>query len=57
MKVIRNKQTGQVEGYGFIEFVSRVAAERVLQTYHGTPMPHGEKNYRLNWAFFSSGER
>ena len=57
VKVIRNKQTGQVEGYGFIEFVSRAAAERVLQTYHGTPMPHGEKNYRLNWASFSSGER
>ncbi|XWS15587.1 hypothetical protein CRYUN_Cryun34aG0013500 [Craigia yunnanensis] len=57
VKVIRNKQTGQVEGYGFIEFVSRATAERVLQTYHGTPMPHGENNYRLNWASFSSGER
>ncbi|KAK6283581.1 hypothetical protein POUND7_002533 [Theobroma cacao] len=57
VKVIRNKQTGQVEGYGFIEFVSRGAAERVLQTYNGTPMPNGENNYRLNWASFSSGER
>ncbi|XP_021294045.1 polyadenylate-binding protein RBP45B-like [Herrania umbratica] len=57
VKVIRNKQTGQVEGYGFIEFVSRAAAERVLQTYNGTPMPNGENNYRLNWASFSSGER
>ena len=57
VKVIRNKQTGQVEGYGFIEFVSRAAAERVLQTYNGTPMPNGESNYRLNWASFSSGDR
>ncbi|XP_022716093.1 polyadenylate-binding protein RBP45-like [Durio zibethinus] len=57
VKVIRNKQTGQVEGYGFIEFVSRAAAERVLQTYNGTPMPNVESNYRLNWASFSSGER
>ncbi|XP_039044092.1 polyadenylate-binding protein RBP45B-like isoform X1 [Hibiscus syriacus] len=57
VKVIRNKQTGQVEGYGFIEFVSRAAAERVLQTYNGTPMPNGESNYRLNWASFSSGEK
>ncbi|KAL4289713.1 hypothetical protein GQ457_14G010860 [Hibiscus cannabinus] len=57
VKVIRNKQTGQVEGYGFIEFVSRAAAERVLQAYNGTPMPNGESNYRLNWASFGSGDR
>ncbi|KAK8524339.1 hypothetical protein V6N13_015365 [Hibiscus sabdariffa] len=57
VKVIRNKQTGQVEGYGFIEFVSRAAAERVLQTYNGAPMPNGESNYRLNWASFGSGDK
>ncbi|GKV38247.1 hypothetical protein SLEP1_g46179 [Rubroshorea leprosula] len=57
VKVIRNKQTGQVEGYGFIEFTSRAAAERILQTYNGTPMPNGEQNFRLNWASFGSGER
>lgn len=54
-KVIRNKQTGQSDGYGFIEFVSRAAAERVLQTYNGTPMPNGAQNFRLNWA--SAGEK
>ncbi|XWS12821.1 hypothetical protein CRYUN_Cryun37aG0123200 [Craigia yunnanensis] len=57
VKIIRNKQTGQMEGYGFIEFVSRAAAERVLQTYNGAPLPHVEGNYRLNWASFSSGEK
>lgn len=57
VKVIRNKQTAQIEGYGFIEFVTRAAAERVLQTYNGTPMPNGEQNFRLNWASFSAGER
>ncbi|GMY31342.1 polyadenylate-binding protein RBP45C [Fagus crenata] len=35
-KVICNKQTGISDGYGFIEFVSRGAADRVLQTYNGT---------------------
>ena len=55
MKVIRNKQTGQSEGYGFIEFLTRPAAERVLQTYNGTPMPIGAQNFRLNWA--SAGEK
>ncbi|GKE34818.1 polyadenylate-binding protein RBP45, partial [Tanacetum coccineum] len=32
-KVIRNKQTGQSEGYGFIEFVNRAAAERQYEGY------------------------
>lgn len=57
MKVIRNKQSGQSEGYGFIEFTSRVAAERILQTYNGIPMPSGEQNFRLNWASFSKGDK
>ncbi|KAL5730800.1 Polyadenylate-binding protein rbp45 [Ranunculus cassubicifolius] len=56
-KVIRNKQTGQSESYGFIEFVSRAAAEKILQTYNGTPMPSTEQNFRLNWATLGSGEK
>ncbi|KAG6416504.1 hypothetical protein SASPL_123934 [Salvia splendens] len=39
-KVIRSKQTGQSEGYGFIEFASHAAAERNLQTYNGSLMPN-----------------
>ncbi|XP_004486120.1 polyadenylate-binding protein RBP45-like [Cicer arietinum] len=57
LKVIRNKQTSQSEGYGFIEFNSRATAERVLQTYNGAIMPNGGQSYRLNWATFSAGER
>ncbi|KAJ6752249.1 hypothetical protein OIU85_002654 [Salix viminalis] len=56
-KVIRNKQTGYPEGYGFIEFVNHAAAERVLQTYNGTPMPNSEQTFRLNWATLGAGER
>ncbi|CAN0915629.1 Polyadenylate-binding protein RBP45A [Linum grandiflorum] len=56
-KVIRNKLTNVPEGYGFIEFVSRAAAERILQTYNGTPMPNTEQNFRLNWATLGAGER
>ncbi|KAI7980958.1 Polyadenylate-binding protein RBP45 [Camellia lanceoleosa] len=44
-KVIRNKQTAQSEGYGFIESGNRAAAERTLQTYNGTLMPNVEQNY------------
>lgn len=57
IKVIRNKQTGQSEGYGFIEFLSRATAEKVLQNYNGMLMPNVEQAFRLNWASFSTGER
>ncbi|CAN1750744.1 Polyadenylate-binding protein RBP47B' [Linum perenne] len=57
VKIIRNKLTGQPEGYGFVEFVSHQAAERILQTYNGTQMPGTELTFRLNWASFGTGER
>ncbi|KAL2483964.1 Polyadenylate-binding protein RBP45B [Forsythia ovata] len=56
-KVIRNKQTGLSEGYGFIEFVSHAAAERNLQTYNGSLMPNVEQTFRLNWASMGAGEK
>ncbi|WVZ94722.1 hypothetical protein U9M48_040586 [Paspalum notatum var. saurae] len=55
VKLIRDKHTGQLQGYGFIEFISRAAAERVLQTYNGTMMPNVELPFRLNWA--TAGEK
>nr|XP_043619036.1 polyadenylate-binding protein RBP45-like [Erigeron canadensis] len=57
VKIIRNKQSGQPEGYGFIEFRSRAGAESALQTYNGTLMPNSEQNFRLNWATLGAGER
>lgn len=57
VKVIRNKQTGQPEGYGFIEFRSRAGAESALQAYNGAQMPSTEQNFRLNWATLGAGER
>ncbi|KAE8723758.1 Polyadenylate-binding protein RBP47C [Hibiscus syriacus] len=57
VKIIRNKQTGQSEGYGFVEFYSRTAAEKVLQSYNGSLMPNTEQPFRLNWASFSVNER
>ncbi|GJN09438.1 hypothetical protein PR202_ga27444 [Eleusine coracana subsp. coracana] len=55
VKLIRDKHTGQLQGYGFVEFMSRATAERVLQTYNGTMMPNVELPFRLNWA--SAGEK
>ncbi|KAG8368333.1 hypothetical protein BUALT_Bualt15G0034700 [Buddleja alternifolia] len=57
VKIIRNKQTGHSERYGFIEFDSHASAEKVLQTYNGNMMPNTEQPFRLNWAAFSTGDR
>ncbi|NP_001275480.1 DNA binding protein ACBF-like [Solanum tuberosum] len=57
VKIIRNKQTGQSERYGFVEFNTHAAAEKVLQSYNGTMMPNAEQPFRLNWAAFSAGEK
>ncbi|VAI87542.1 unnamed protein product [Triticum turgidum subsp. durum] len=55
VKLIRDKQTGQLQGYGFIEFTSHAGAERALQTFNGAMMPNVEMAYRLNWA--TAGEK
>lgn len=57
VKIIRNKQTGQSEKYGFVEFLSHAAAEKVLQSFNGTMMPNTDQPFRLNWATFSTGDR
>ncbi|XP_042377403.1 RNA-binding protein L-like isoform X1 [Zingiber officinale] len=57
VKLIRNRHTGHSEGFGFIEFVTRVAADRVLQIYNGQGMPNSEQVFRLNWATCGAGEK
>ncbi|PHU04683.1 Polyadenylate-binding protein RBP47B [Capsicum chinense] len=57
VKVIRKKQTGQSECYGFVEFYIHEAAEKVLQSYNGTMRPNAEQPFRLNWSAFSTGEK
>ncbi|KAK4770535.1 hypothetical protein SAY87_031067 [Trapa incisa] len=57
IKVIRNKQTGLSEGYGFVEFFSHTTAEKVLQNYSGMLMPNTDQPFRLNWATFSTGDK
>ncbi|PKA63206.1 Polyadenylate-binding protein RBP47 [Apostasia shenzhenica] len=57
IKVIRNKQTGKSEGYGFVEFFDHAAALKVIQTFNGLMMPNSDQHFRLNWASFSTGDR
>ncbi|KAI3466242.1 hypothetical protein Pfo_022905 [Paulownia fortunei] len=56
-KVIRNKQTGQSEGYGFLEFRTHATAENILQTYNGAMMPNAEQSFRMNWASLGAGDK
>ena len=56
VKIIRNKQTGQSEGYGFLEFVDHAAAQMALQNYNCLQMPKAEEFYRLNWAMYKRAE-
>lgn len=57
IKIIRNKQTGLSEGYGFVEFFAHATAEKALQNYSGMCMPDTEQAFRLNWATFSTGDK
>ena len=45
------------EGYGFVEFQSHAAAEKVLQSFNGVMMPNAEQLFRINWATFSAGDK
>lgn len=55
VKVIRNKATGASEGYGFVQFRTHAAAEAVLRTFNGVPIPNSDQVFRLNWAAFGVG--
>lgn len=50
VKVIRNKSTGLSEGYGFLEFRTHEAADRVLKLFNGQLIPNTDQTFRLNWA-------
>ncbi|KAL6880437.1 hypothetical protein ACP4OV_012002 [Aristida adscensionis] len=46
----RNKQTGQSEGSGFINFADHATADQVLQSYNGQSMPNAGQVFSLTWA-------
>ena len=56
VKIIRNKNTAVSEGYGFVEFATHEAAEQVLRTFNGWPIPNTDQIFRLNWAAFGVGK-
>ncbi|KAM0927757.1 hypothetical protein ACQ4PT_002664 [Festuca glaucescens] len=52
----RNKDTGQSEGFGFLNFADHETADLVLQSYHGQKMPNTDKDFTLNWAWTTPGK-
>jgi RNA recognition motif-containing protein len=50
VRLMRNKETGTAAGYGFVEFTTRDAAERVLETCNGLPIVGAGRCLRLNRA-------
>ena len=56
VKIIRNKNAAVSEGYGFVEFATHEAAEQVLRTFNGWPIPNTDQIFRLNWAAFGVGK-
>eukprot|EP01028_Stygiella_incarcerata_P012669 TRINITY_DN80204_c0_g1_i1.p1 TRINITY_DN80204_c0_g1~~TRINITY_DN80204_c0_g1_i1.p1 ORF type:complete len:521 (-),score=163.84 TRINITY_DN80204_c0_g1_i1:272-1834(-) len=56
VKVIRDKTTQQIVGYGFVEFATSEEAKYVLETYTGKEIPNtGGRMFKLNWA--STGDK
>eukprot|EP00276_Gloeochaete_wittrockiana_P007558 CAMPEP_0184646120 /NCGR_PEP_ID=MMETSP0308-20130426/2759_1 /TAXON_ID=38269 /ORGANISM="Gloeochaete witrockiana, Strain SAG 46.84" /LENGTH=212 /DNA_ID=CAMNT_0027075819 /DNA_START=45 /DNA_END=680 /DNA_ORIENTATION=+ len=57
VKIIRDKGTGYPQGYGFIDFNSHYAAQRILDAFNGREIPGAGKIFRLNWASFGVNEK
>ena len=54
---MRDKNTGNFMGYGFIEFDNKEEASEALQLMNGKPMPKSNnKVFKLNWASYSQGK-
>ncbi|KAJ2695031.1 hypothetical protein H4218_005372 [Coemansia sp. IMI 209128] len=51
VKMIRDRLTGAMANYCFIEISTHADAERILAMYNGKPMPSpSDRLFRLNWA-------
>lgn len=56
VKLIRNRTTGVSEGYAFLEFRTHDAADSILKTFNGHPIPGTDLVFRLNWAAYGVGK-
>ncbi len=56
VKIIRDKNTKSVMGYGFVEFYTPEAAKDALNNLNGKPIPNSQKTFKLNAATYSAGK-
>ena len=57
MKLIRDKSSGNLMGYGFLEFENKDQAKEALDTLNGKILPKTEnKTFKLNWAVYSQNK-
>ena len=56
VKIIRDKNTKSVMGYGFVEFFTPEAAKEALNNLNGKPIPNSQKTFKLNAATYSAGK-
>ena len=56
VKIIRDKNTKSVVGYGFVEFYTPEIAKEVLQNLNGKLIPNSQKTFKLNAATYSAGK-
>eukprot|EP01029_Cantina_marsupialis_P028654 TRINITY_DN777833_c0_g1_i1.p1 TRINITY_DN777833_c0_g1~~TRINITY_DN777833_c0_g1_i1.p1 ORF type:complete len:423 (-),score=102.31 TRINITY_DN777833_c0_g1_i1:196-1422(-) len=50
VRLIRDRDTKQNAGFGFIDFDTHKEAKRVLEEMHGKVIPGTEHAFRLNWG-------
>ncbi len=43
-------------GYAFLEFRTHEAADMLLKSYNGQPIPGTDQVFRLNWAAYGVGK-
>ena len=55
-RIIRDKNTHNSMGYGFLEFENRNQAVEALETLNGKPLPNSNKNFKLNWASYNTNK-
>eukprot|EP00128_Syssomonas_multiformis_P008112 Colp12_sorted_trinity150504_noHs@2374 len=57
IKMIRDRTTGQLSGFCFVDFGDKDKAERILNTYNGVVIPGSSppKKFKLNWATYGKG--
>jgi RNA recognition motif-containing protein len=56
LKLMKDKVTGGLAGYAFIEFTTTPAAKKFLEKYNNRPMPGSSAPFRLNWAQYSGNK-